>query len=53
MGGKGVLSLPRANKNKKLKVSNLVCQPYLRIFSLNFLTDNFPRKYQDLLARQN
>jgi hypothetical protein len=27
-----------------LKVSNLVCQPYLRIFPLNFLSDNFPPK---------
>jgi hypothetical protein len=36
--------LCHGQKNKKLKVSNLVCQPYLRIFPLNFLSDNFPPK---------
>jgi hypothetical protein len=38
---------------KNLTISNFVCQTYLHIFPWNFLTDNFPWKYQDLLARQS
>jgi hypothetical protein len=49
VGGKGVLLWT----GKKLKISNLVCQSYLRIFPWNFQTDNFPWKYQVLSARQN
>jgi hypothetical protein len=41
------------NGQKKLKISNFVCQSYLRIFPWNFLTDHFPWKYQVLSARQN
>jgi hypothetical protein len=39
----GYFSLPRA-KNKLLKVSNLVCQPYLRIFPLKLPLGQFPPK---------
>jgi hypothetical protein len=46
VGGKGVLSLPRA---KHLKISNLVCQPYLRIsleISLRTISPENTRSYQ-------
>jgi hypothetical protein len=48
VGGKGALLWT----GKNLKISNFVCQSYLRIFPWNFLLDNFPWKYQVLLARQ-
>jgi hypothetical protein len=56
VGGNGVIFFAMGKKNLKnlLKVSNLACQPYLCIFPLKLPLGQFPpRKYQDLLARQN